>query len=307
MYYYFEEFFKRGTMKKKLCILFTVLFLFSAIPAKSVDIKEKLSQIGFNLFTEKDAASEITKVIEKQQKYANKNNYKKLKLLYTDDYTNFDGINIDEYVESLQKTWNTHDKLSYKTTINSINVFGNYATVYVTDEMQGQTKDTYEKIEGKGVLSSTAKSVYYFKKDSGEWKINSDMTISEKTSLKYGSTKNMEIEIDAPECVGADTQYEVKVVVNSDEKSAIIASITSEPIQYPQIKSEDVFRTLKRDGELERVVTSNNNGKNEVAFASIAIAKPLLKDSGEIEAAVEGVAFVATRINVIPKKAVKNE
>ena len=299
--------FKRGIMKKKFCILFTVLFLFAVVPAKSIDIKEKLSQIGFNLFTEKDAATEITKVIEKQEKYANKSNFKKIKQLYTQDYTNFDGINLDEYVESLQKTSKTHDKLLYKTTINNIYVYGNYATVTVIDYMEGQTKNSYEKIEGKGTLTSTAKAVYYFRKESGEWKISNDMTVSERTLLRYGSAKNMNIEISAPECVGADTQYEIKVVVNADEKSAVIASITTEPIQYPQIKSEDIFRALKRDGELERVVTSNNEGKNEVAFASIAIAKPVINNSGEVEASVEGVAFAATRVNVIPKKAVKNE
>lgn len=295
-------------MKKKLCTLLTVLFLFAVVPAKSIDIKEKLSQIGFNLFTEKDASTEITNVIEKQQKYANKNNYKKLRLLYTADYSNFDGISLDDYIASLQKTASMNNKIMYKTTVDNIYVYGNYATVTVTDYMEGQTKNSYEKIEGKGFLSSKAKAVYYFRKESGEWKISNDMTVSEKTSLKYGSTKDMDIEINAPECVGADTQYEVKVVVaNADENSAVIASITTEPIQYPQIKSEDIFRTLKRDGELERVVTSNNDGKNEVAFASVAIAKPLVNSSGEVEASVEGVAFVATRVNVIPKRVSKNE
>ncbi len=294
-------------MKKKICLMFAILFLFSAIPAKSIDIKEKLSQIGFNIFAEKDSKTEITKVIEKQQKYANKQNYSKLKALYTEDFANYDSVDLDEYLESLKKTWQLHEKLNFTTTINSINVYGNYATVNVVDSTTGQTKEPYEKIEGKGILNSTANSIYYFKKTDGEWRITAEHTYSEKTSLKYGTAKDLEVEIDAPECVTAGSQYDVKVTVLSGATGAIIASITSEPIQYPQVKSEDIFRSIKKDGELERVITSNTDGKNEIAFASLAIAKPVLDEEGQVSASVDGVAFIASRVNVIPKKEKSNE
>ena len=63
-------------MKNKICIIFAILLLLTTLPAKAVDMKEKLSQIGFNIIFEKDPKTEITKVIEKQQDYANNKNYK---------------------------------------------------------------------------------------------------------------------------------------------------------------------------------------------------------------------------------------
>ena len=70
----------------------------------------------------------------------------------------------------------------------------------------------------------------------------------------------------------------------------------------------NTFRTIKRNGELERVVTSNNKGKNEVAFASVAIAKAVLTKDSKIDFAVDGVAFISSRVNVIPvKKVNRNE
>ena len=295
-------------MKKKFCLLLSILFLLAALPAKSIDIKEKLSQIGFNLLEEKDPKIEITKILQKQQKYANKQNYEKLKNLYSEDFANYDGVTLEEYIDSIKKTWAINEKLTFLTTIHSINVFGNYATVEVTDSMTGQTKQPYEKIEGKGSLIATANSIYYFKKESGEWKIIADMTYSEKTVLRYGTAKDIDIRLDAPECVSANSQYDVKIIIPSSvNKEAAIASITSEPIQYPQVKSEDIFRSIKNDGELERVVTANSNGKNEIAFASVAFAKPILDSEGQVSASIDGVAFLATRVNVIPKKVKKDE
>lgn len=289
-------------MKNKLCLLLLVMSLVVTLPAQSADIKGLLSQIGFKQYSEKDAKTEITKIIEKQQKYANHKNYKKLKLLYTPDYSNFDGINLDDYIESIQKNWDMHSKLNYTTTINYISVNGDYATVQVTDTAVGETKDSYEKIKGKGVLNSISSGIYYFKKVNGDWKITSDMIFSEKTTLKYGSAIGMDITIEAPECVKAATQYDIKINAVPPEKSAVIASIVSEPIQYPQIKAKDIFRSVKQDGELQRVITANTDGKNEVAFASLAIAKAVEAEDKTMNVQVDGVAFVASRVNVIPLK-----
>lgn len=295
-------------MRKKILFLITVLFVFAVIPAKSADFKELLSQIGFNMFSQKDAKTEITKVLEKQENYTNKKNFKKLKLLFSEDYANYDGIKIEDYIESIKKTQDRHDKLTYKTTINSITINGDYATVDATDISEGTTKEKYKNIEGKGVLNSTSKTFYYLKKEDGNWKISADYIYSEKTSLKYGSAKDIEISLDAPECIKANSEYTVKINAKLPEKTGMIASIVTEPIQYPQsMQTEDIFRPIKPDGELERVVTSNNEGKNEVAFASIAIAKATLNDNTQIDIQMDGVAFIASRVNVIPGKVIKNE
>ena len=294
-------------MKKKICLVFTVLFLMGTVPAKAVDIQTILSQIGFNIFAQKDAKTEITNVIEKQQKYANKKNYNKLKDLYSSTYSNNDRITFYDYIESLKKTAEMHGKMTYKTTINSISVHGNYATVEANDVAEGITKTGYENIEGKGVLNSNAKAIYYFKKENGDWKIDSEYTYSERTTLKYGVTKDIEINIDAPECIKAGTEYNIKISADLPQDSGLIASITTEPIQYPHTKAEDIFRPMKNDGELERVVTSNTEGKNEIAFASVGIAKAVLNADSKMDFVISGVAFISSRVNVVPNKVKANE
>lgn len=298
-------------MKKKICLFIILLVIFSAPKAFAFDVQSLLSNVGFNIFDQKDSKEEITKVLNKQQNYVNKKNYDKLKTLYTRDYANFDGIDLDSYIESLKKTSDLHGKLTYQTIINSITVNGDYATVDAIDMADGVTKDSYEIIPGKGILHSEAKVLYYLKKEEGIWKIDSEEALSEKAYLKYGSAKDAEFILDAPECVKADTEYNVKITVNSEFGRGIIASITTEPIQYPHKKTEDVFRAMKKDGELERVVVSNNEGKNELAFASVAVAKPVLNKESKIDFAIDGVAFISSRVNVIPnifkKKEIINE
>lgn len=297
-------------MKKKICLLIILMFALATPKVQAVDIQSLLSNIGFNAFLQKDAKEEITKVLEKQQDYANRKNYTKLKALYTSTYANFDGIDMDSYIDSLKKTADRHGKLKYQTIINSVNIYGDYATVEATDITDGVTKESYEVIPGKGILHSEAKAIYYFKKEDGVWKIDSEMALNEKSYLKYGSAKEIEINLYAPECVKADTEYNIKVSAELKEARGIIASVTSEVIQLPHQKAEDIFRAIKQDGELERVVISNNKGKNEMAFASVALAKPVLNKDSKLGFSIDGVAFVSSRVNVIPapiKKEQTNE
>ena len=136
------------------------------------------------------------------------------------------------------------------------------------------------------------------------------MALNEKSYLKYGSAKEIEINLYAPECVKADTEYNIKVSANLKEARGINASVTSELIQQTKQKAEDIFRAIKQDGELERVVISNNKGKNEMAFASVAFAKPILNKNAKLDFTIDGVAFVSSRVNVIPapiKKEQTNE
>ncbi|MBQ7450779.1 hypothetical protein IJS77_05115 [bacterium] len=285
---------------KKICLSIILMFIVAVPKVQAVDIQTVLSHIGFNLSSQKDDKAEITKVLDRQQSYANKKNFAKLKTLYTSTYVNTDGIDMDSYIDSLEKTGDIHGKLKYKTIINNIVVNGDYATVEAVDIAEGVTKDSYDVIPGKGVLYSEAKAVYYFKKESGEWKIDSEMALNEKSYLKYGSAKEIEIKIDAPEAIKANTEYNIKVSANLPDGRGIIASITTEPIQYPHQKAEEIFRAMKKDGELERVVTSNSDGKNEVAFASVAIAKAVLNQESKLDFVIDGVAFISSRVNVIP-------
>lgn len=294
-------------MKKKFLFLFIVLFMLVSLPAKSIDIMDKLSKIGFNLFSEKDAKIEIAKIIEKQQKYANKKNIVKFRALYSDDFMSYDGVVLDKYIEEVKKVWDISEKNLYSIAVNSIVVQGDYATVEVSGMVSVNTKDSYENIEGKGLLESTSRSIYYFKKIDGEWKISAENTYSEKAKLSYGIAKETEIDIIAPESVINGEQYNVKVKVLPKNNEAVVASITAEEIQQPQVKKEEIYRSIKKDGELERILVANSDGKNEVAFASIALVNPVINSNGEINAEIKGVCFITSKVNVVLKKEKKDE
>ena len=48
-------------MKNKICICFAVLLFLTALPVKADSIKDKLSQVGFNMLTKKDAKAKMAK------------------------------------------------------------------------------------------------------------------------------------------------------------------------------------------------------------------------------------------------------
>ena len=59
-------------MKKKFCLLIILMLAIAVPKVQAVDVQNLLSNIGFNVFSQKDAKEEITKVLDKQQNKTNK-------------------------------------------------------------------------------------------------------------------------------------------------------------------------------------------------------------------------------------------
>ena len=78
-------------------------------------------------------------------------------------------------------------------------------------------------------------------------------------------------------------------------------AIDNEPISYPTEKIPNTFRGLKPSGIQERILYSNKENKNENATASIGIVKADIKDDN-INVNIVGLAFLTSRVNVIPAK-----
>jgi hypothetical protein len=222
--------------------------------------------------------------------------------LYADGYINSDGFDRNTYFSMIKRTWEIYPKISYTTLVKNVTVNGNYAVVEISEKAVGEAKDAIANIKETGILTSDSFSYYHLQKFGNDWKISSQNTLEELTTLKYGETKNTNIIMTAPNQAPAGEEYTVSLTTDVPEQSFILASITNEPIIYPQKSPQDIFRNIKRDGVLERVFKANKDNHNEFATASIGIIKAAILDPKNTNIQITGMAFVMSRVNVVDKK-----
>lgn len=244
---------------------------------------------------------EVKRTMFAHLKYANTYNLEGLKALYSANYVNSDGFGKDIYFDLIKKTWDSYSDIKYKIYINNIEVNSNNAVVHVTENAIATTDSKSGVIDEKGLLQSNSSTVYYLEKVNNDWLITSDHVISEKTFLRYGSAKTLDVDLSAPQQILADNSYTSTLKITAPKDSLIIASIGKENITYPQNIAEEVFRKLPSDGILERVFKSNNKNINEYSVASFGVTKAELKNGTEIKIYVTGLGFVMSRVNVVPK------
>ena len=283
---------------KKISVLL-ILILLAGVPCHAgiiTDYKAKAAQQKVY----KSTLSNIKNVIENQTKYANGHNVEALKKLYSDNFVNSDGFNKEIYFKTLNETWETYPDISYTTVIRNIEFTDNYATVLVREGAVASPVEQIGEFEAIGELYSESSSVYHLEKCGEKWLISSEKVIEETSSLKFGDARFVDIELNAPKQTGSDKDYTVTLKVKAPEKSTVVASINKENIVYPQTKSEESFRRLY-DNVLERVFRSNKDNVNEYALASVGITYAEGINEEEVRIYMSGLAFVMTRINVVPE------
>ena len=302
-------------MKKLIIVLTAMLVLCPKSYAGEENIA-LLTKKGFFETPQQQPAfsnsqTEVKNTLCAHLKYANTYNLEGLKSLYTDNYSNADGINNEVYFDLIKKTWVSYPDIKYKMDIKNIEIQGNRAVAQVSESALASTNSKSGVVDERGCLQSTSNSVYHLEKINGGWLISSDYVIAEKTFLRYGSAKTINVDLAAPFQIPEDTQYSAVLSVEVPKNSLIIASIGKENITYPQSIAEEVFRKLPEDGVLERVFKANDKKINEYAVASYGITQAEIKNGTEIKIYVTGLGFVMSRVNVIPKnefvKVAKNE
>ncbi len=290
-------------MKKKLSVLLITALLFSvtaSLPSQAGILAVQKAKIVQNRIN-KSTYNDIKKVIDQQSVYTNKYDLKGLSSLYANDFVNSDGFNKDVYFKLIEETWKTYPDISYKTEIKNIEFSDNYATVFTNEIAVATSKENVGDLTAIGELYSTSQCVYYLEKQGAKWLINSEKIIEETSTLKYGDARYINIELNAPKQIGANKDYTTTLKVDAPKDSVVIASINKENIVYPQTKSDDAFRKMPDDNILERVFLSNKNNVNEYAVASIGITRAENYTDNQIRIYMGGLAFIMTRINVIPE------
>lgn len=288
-------------MKKISVLIFSALLLTSICPVQAGIVATQKAKIEQNRIY-KINYNDIKAVINQQTVYTNKYDLDGLSSLYAKDFTNSDGFNKEVYFKLIKETWETYPDIIYKTHINNIEFSDNYATVVVDETAIATSKETVGELSVIGELYSTSKCVYFLEKQGTKWVISSEKILDETSTLKYGNARYSKIELSAPKQIGANQDYTATLKVTAPKDSAVIASISKENIVYPQTKAEDAFRRLTGDNILERVFHSNSENVNEYTVASVGItrAEPTYTPD-EVRVYMGGLAFIMTRVNVVPK------
>lgn len=290
-------------MKKKLSVLLITALLFSitsTLPGQANILTTQKARIEQNRIN-RATYNDIKKVIDQQSVYTNKYDLKGLATLYANNFVNSDGFNKDVYFKLIEETWKTYPDITYKTEIKNIEFSDNYATVFTNEVAIATSQEEIGDLTAIGELYSTSQCVYYLEKQGAKWLINSEKIIEETSTLKYGEARYINIELNAPKQIGANKDYTTTLKVDAPKDSVVIASINKENIVYPQTKSDDAFRKMPDDNILERVFLSNKDNVNEYAVASIGITRAENYTDNQIRVYMGGLAFIMTRINVIPE------
>ena len=249
----------------------------------------------------KNTKAELRDLFVKQLEYTNNKNLDKLSSLYAETFVNNDGFDKKVYFKLVKDTWKNYPDIMYGTTIRDIQFDGDYAYVQAYETALSTTEETVGSSQAYGELTSEANTIYYLQKFGKEWKIISEQVLNEKSALKYGDARFIKMDLNTPEIVNAGQAYTASLDLELSEDEDAIASIDRQIIIHPQQQSEESFRQISDDNTLERMFYANKNNVNEYTTASVGIARSEIYDKTKVRVYVSGVAFLMTRVNVIPQ------
>ena len=289
-------------MKRFLFVLtlLSVLSISVSLEARAGFIADYKARISENRQLE-NTEKEIREVFNTQDEFTNSYNFEGLYKLYSDDFMNSDGYNKEVYFKLIKETWETYPEITYQTKILNINVTSNYATVETKETAFAVTEENSEYISAVGELRSEAHCIYHLKRDKGKWLIAAEDILDERSALKYGDARFIKMELNAPTLIGAGENYSAELKVDMPADQIVIASIASEKIVQPVEPAPERYRKLPSDQILERLFVANTDNVNEYSIASVGVTKTEPVDEENVKVYMNGLAFLMTRVNVVPK------
>lgn len=288
---------KKVILSLILCTVFCANYAEPAYAGKVKNFKLRIEQNR----DEKDSVKAIKDVFDLQAQYANKYDIEKLAELYTENYVDNDGYTRDVYLKLVKDTWETYPDITYKTDIKNIKINGDYAVVETFETAYATDNEESDTISASGELYATSTCVYYLKKVNKKWLISSEQVLEEQSTLKYGDARFVKMELNAPSLIGAGEEYTAELKIDLPENHIVIASINKERIVQPVKKDTEVFKRLPSEQILERVFKANSDNINEYAVASVGLTKSEKIDNDLVKVYMNGLAFIITRVNVVPK------
>lgn len=270
-----------------------------SVEENDVKVKEKnlIQRIGLREKFKRSPESQIQSFFKKYTKYSEKNEFEKLKGLYSDVYLNNDGFDKQTLFKVMQQASAAYKNVDYNTEILSISVNGPYAVVKIHETATGETVEKASQVNDYGFITSDLYFSNYLRKEDGNWKIISSNIESEQVALKYGEARNMDVIIQSPQVIPQNSDYEVSVRIKSPDGVLVVGSIVNEPIKFPQEQAKDVLRAVKYE-ELARILKSNSDGYNEYTAVSLGLTRPRIEPPSVV-IDMTGMAIVMSRVNVL--------
>ena len=277
-------------MKKTLLVL--IMFVLSGLfySANAFDLN----------FLINSPENEIKTLLKKHNKALQEHNLKEIKTFYDDSYKSADGFDLEELTTMLDKAHNTYGNIKYKTKINNITAFDNWALAQMSDKSIAKIyPNNNKKYKDKmGLLEGMSSYIIYLKNTPEGWKIVSDEVLMEETSLKYGIANKINMDLVTPIFIQNGQEYDLSLKMDKPEDVIALASITREEISYPPVDTQEKFRKFPSEGDLERLVKANDKNLDEYAIASVGFTKISFNEQ-EAKARIEvlGMAYIMKRIN----------
>ncbi len=292
-------------MKIRLSIILGALLLGLSISCPALANANPAGSNGAKSFIHtgnENVSKEIRNLVYLHTKYSNEFKVDKLQNLYSSDYINADGMGKEKLFKLVNDTWKNYPDIKYASQIKEIKISPKYVVVFSSDKATATTAKKSEITNDYGELFSTSENVMYFKKVGRDWKIFAEKVLSEKTSLRYGCAKKIQISMEAPESVNPSDEYTVSLRVNKAPNTVVVSSIASEPIVFPEVHSKEAFRQLNDKGLLERVIKANATNNNEMAVASLGFTETYFDIYQNTRLKVTGLALIMQRVNVNNEK-----
>lgn len=221
---------------------------------------------------------------------------------YSPRFVSGDSLNLEQIQHLIQDTWKTYPDIKYENKIVEIRLNGDWATVESLDSAKATAIPETSISKTPGSLVSRSRGLLFLKRVGKSWEIMSDYTIYESATILYGEAEKLKLILSTPEQVFAGEPYTAKIDIKMPPSTFAIATISKEPLVYPQKAPEEKFRSLSDEQDsLERVFQANATNNNEMVTVTIGLTQIGQDDQDRPTIKLNGIATLVKRVNVLPK------
>lgn len=221
---------------------------------------------------------------------------------YAPDFVSGDNLSLAEVRSLIEDTWKTYPDIRYASSALEIRINGDWATIESLDTATATVPSKEGVMNEPGALTSQSRGMIFLRHLGNVWEITSDHTLYENAVIRFGEAKTLNATLSAPDQSFSGETYTAKIGLALPPSLIAIASITKDPIVFPQRMPDDRFRSLSpQNSELERVFTANQANRNEVITASIGLTQIGQDTDDRLTVQFRGVMMLIRRVNVLPK------
>lgn len=293
---------------KRIFVFFVLCFAFSMFNANivsAIDCNETnscplINKTAENIENELNN-EELKSFVDTFAEYQNKHNITALKRLYSADFVNVDGFNKQQLFDLIEKTYENYPDITSEYKIEEIVRLENYSIITLKQKTQATTK-TPSKITGdKGEYNADLRIVMYLKREANSWKIYSEDTLFEYSSIAYGTAKGVKTKLNAPQKVLNGAEYSAGVEVEIPNNFTAIASINSTQIVEGFNLQGESFRQVDLNkGYLERIIKANSLNNNEAVVVSVGFTQQNQDMFKKPKIEISGLLMLMQRVDIIP-------